>query len=301
MIVVKLMGGLGNQMFQYAAGKSLASSRQVPLKLDVSFLNDKTPKQDLTFRNYGLSRFNINDEIILPAESSRFQSISGIFANTKIQSMNRRYFQNKLPVPKIIKYQETSFYPGFFKISRNSYLIGYWQSERYFKPYNELIRECFSINDPTTHQMVDATIGENKHASTVSVHVRRGDYATNELIKSVHGLCPISYYTNALEIISKHVSDPIFFIVSDDMDWVVQNFAPIQKDYNIVFVTVRDELHDLLLMQKCMHNIIANSSFSWWGAWLNNNPDRIVISPRKWFVDQSIPTDDLIPKSWIRL
>lgn len=295
------MGGLGNQMFQYAAGKSLAHSLQVPLKLDISFLNDKTPKQDFTFRNYGLSRFNINDEIILHSELLRFQTNSEIFANTKIQSINWRFLQNRLPIPKIIKHHETNFYPGFFRISRNSYLHGYWQSEKYFKPYGELLRECFSITDSKIHKMVDATVNENMHASTVSVHVRRGDYATNENINSVHGLCPTSYYTNALETISKRVSDPVFFFVSDDMDWVMRNFTPLQKDHNIVFVTARDEFHDLLLMQKCMHNIIANSSFSWWGAWLNSNPGKIVIAPRRWFVDQSIPTDDLIPNSWIRL
>jgi hypothetical protein len=303
MIIIKLMGGLGNQMFQYAASRSLAESLHVPLKLDLSFLSDKSPKENFTYREYALGPYGLQEDIISSKELDSFLKKARFFARLKIQGFNWRLLQNRLPIPKVISHYDLVLYPSFFSLSRNTYLDGYWQSEKYFSSLKDLIRKCFEISDPDINNSVDGILNKRDQGTAVSVHVRRGDYAQNAHIKSVHGLCPISYYTEAMEFISLKIADPVFFFISDDMDWVNENFTPFEKKYKMVFQPGKNEYHDLLLMQKCKHNIIANSSFSWWGAWLNSYSDRIIIAPKNWFADKSIndKITDLIPMNWIRI
>lgn len=291
MIIVKLMGGLGNQMFQYAAGRRLSMSHNTNLKLDLNFLLDRTPRENFTYRPYELGIFNIQAGLASRSETNQF------FPSNKniVNSIKR-----KLGLVKIIKESQFSFDEGFLSFPDNSYLDGYWQSEKYFKEIEEIIRSDFTLKMKATrpNQRLSKEISLY---NSVSLHIRRGDYVSNPETKRFHGSCSLEYYERAIEKIANCITDPIFFVFSDDTVWAKDNLI---VDYPIKFMFQNGPekgYEDMLLMSLCKHNIIANSSFSWWGAWLNTNPEKIVIAPQKWFNDSSIITRDLIPNSWIRI
>ncbi|WMW24308.1 alpha-1,2-fucosyltransferase [Methanolobus sediminis] len=290
MIIVKLMGGLGNQMFQYAAGRRLALEHNTILKLDLSFLLDRTPRENFTYRPYELDVFNIQGEIASPSEINKFAP-----ANNNIFN----YIKQKLKISKIITEPHFHFDKGILSSPDNSYLDGYWQSEKYFKEIRDIIHTdfTFKVKPTNINQKLANEIG---FCESVSIHIRRGDYVSNPETKKLHGYCSLEYYEKAIKKICCYVENPHFFIFSDDPDWAEDNLI---YDCPIKFVTHNDSekgYEDLRLMSLCKHNIIANSSFSWWGAWLNKNPEKIVLSPEKWFNDSSINTDDLVPDNWIR-
>ena len=302
MIIVRLMGGLGNQMFQFAAGKCLSVKLGVPLKLDLSFLNDRSPRENFTYRDFELNGFNIKDEIIQTKEIEFFVRKAVNLSKLKINGLNRILFNFRLPFHKIINHPNPSFYEHFQSLSNNTLLIGYWQSEKYFDQGRDMIRQCFLLKDTGIERRVTAFLQEEKIQEKVSVHIRRGDYVLNDHINSVHGLCSMDYYIEAMDYISTEVRDSIFYFVSDDMDWVKATFSKLQGKYKIIFAPAdHGPLHDLQVIKLCQHNIVANSSFSWWGAWLNENPKKIVIAPKKWFADETKDTIDLFPINWILL
>ena len=208
MIIVKLMGGLGNQMFQYAAGKSLATRLGVALKIDTSFLEDRSYKKDFTFRNFELSCFNIKDDFISKGQLERFYSACKIFDKLKLNRLNQIFFKNKMSFHKIIRENiDTQKIDTFNSISNNTLLEGYWQSEIYFFKYQNIIREFFKFKNSNENSDLQIEITKN---NSVSVHIRRGDYANNEVINSVHGLCTIEYYIQAFQIMSSKIANPIF-------------------------------------------------------------------------------------------
>ena len=271
MIIVNIIGGLGNQMFQYAIGKALSLKSKQKLKLDL------TSFKNYPLRNFELDVFKIDPEIASTEEISQVK-------------------QNKLNFTE--KYFH--FDSEILDLNQSAFLVGYWQSEKYFINYKNIILKEFILKNELSHQsnqfqkIIESTV-------SVSLHIRRGDYVTNPTTNSVHGTCSLAYYKNAVSLISNRLKDPHFFIFSDDLDWAKENLDFID---NITFVELDENIPDyeeMYLMSQCKHNIIANSSFSWWGAWLNQNVDKIVIAPQKWFEDETINTNDLIPDSWIRL
>ena len=295
MIIVKLLGGLGNQMFQYAAARRLAEFHHTVLKLDVTELEDRVYKENFTYRYYSLNVFNIKEHIAQPHEIASYQKKhQGIIA----KALNK--VKQKLDTHFIIREKHFHFDENFLHALDNSYIDGYWQSEKYFKPIEEIIRKEFTFqNEPE---------GKNNELSqlisdtcSVSIHVRRGDYVTNKVIRQFHGVCSIDYYKEAVAQIAQNLTNPHFFLFSDDTDWVKKNIIfnhpTIYVDHNKAVKHYKD-MH---LMSLCKHNIIANSAFSWWGAWINTNKDKIVIAPKKWFNDASVNTQDLIPEQWIRM
>lgn len=152
-------------------------------------------------------------------------------------------------------------------------------------------------SDVTNEQVAQNILSVN----AVSLHVRRGDYVSNLTINQFHGTCSLEYYNQAIAQIAKKVETPHFFVFSDDPEWVKSN---LKIDYSITIVDHNNadkNYEDIRLMSLCKHHIIANSSFSWWGAWLCRNPNKIVIAPLKWFNDKSINTTDLIPDGWIKI
>lgn len=171
---------------------------------------------------------------------------------------------------------------------------GFWQSEKYFLPVEQDVRKSFSFNMDLLNKGTQTVAKEISWKESVSVHIRRGDYINS----SNFGVCSIDYYKLAMSFISEKISDPIFVFFSDDIDWVKENIpCP-----NAIYVSCNhgiDSWQDMYLMTQCKHNIIANSSFSWWGAWLNNNSNKIVIAPAKWF--NYSPNYDILPKEWITL
>ncbi len=294
------MGGLGNQMFQYAAGKSLATKLGVALKIDTSFLEDRSFKKDFTFRNFELSCFNIKDDFISNRQLERFYIASNFFDKLKLNRLNQIFFNNKIPFHKIIRENSLTQKINIFNlISNNSLLEGYWQSEIYFTKHQNIIRELLKFKKSNENSDLQIEITKS---NSVSVHIRRGDYANNKVINNVHGLCTIEYYIQAIEIISSKVNNPNFYIFSDDMEWSKKHFNFLNQKFKITYIVqnFKNPSEDMRLMSNCKHNIIANSSFSWWGAWLNDNPDKIVISPSEWTKNNS-SNPLLIPNTWLKI
>lgn len=186
-------------------------------------------------------------------------------------------------------------------LSQNSHLEGYWQSEKYFSEIKNTIQKAFSLRQPLGQQASNLANQIKNRVSTVSLHIRRSDYATNQKLKGIIQPLPLDYYYKAIELIAKKVSDPHFFIFSDDIKWVKEN---LMVNYPITYASGDNNIQDheeIILMGMCSHNIIANSSFSWWGAWLNKNTNKVVIAPKSWFADPSLNTRDLIPETWIQI
>jgi len=297
MIVVKLMGGLGNQMFQYAAAKRLALYRGTELKLDLSFFEGI--QAGVTRRGYDLRHLNISAEIasrreiaeladrkwnLLQFIPTRFRQIVGLEKRDQ-NIYSERHFD---------------FDPVILQLPDNTYLNGYWQSEKYFTEIRDILLREFAFKYEQNAKSREITCQIEKTES-VSLHIRRGDYAHDPLTNKVHGLCSFDYYTNAVNYITQKKSNCHFYIFSDDHAWVCENF---KIDYPFTMVDHNDtstNYDDLRLMSLCRHNIIANSAFSWWGAWLNANPEKIVVAPEKWFNDKYLDTKDLIPEAWIKI
>jgi hypothetical protein len=283
MIIIRLKGGLGNQLFQYSAGRQLSIKQNVPLKFDFSFL-DAEPT-NYTKRYLELDKFNINIETASEKE---------------IKIIRRQRWRN-IFVPTWIKERETDCYDKFSRAGKNCYLDGYFQSEKYFINISEQIRNELIFRD----SLLNEDWAEKKYikfSNSVSLHFRRSDYVSNLNANQVHGVCSMDYYQKAIRMIVEKVENPQFFIFSDDIQWVMQNF---KTDYPSVFVEKKDEnLHsDFQLMSLCKHNIIANSSYSWWAAWLNKNENKIVIAPEKWYANKKKQSKigNLLPEKWLKL
>jgi hypothetical protein len=291
MIVVKLSGGLGNQMFQYAAGRSLSLRIGSELRLDISELKNDP------IRSYGLSRFSIQENFVSDRELRLVKKPSHHLRNFLVDVRCRLAGGFALCSERE---PGTGFDPGFFSLPDNRYLDGYWQSENYFLPVQEIIRQEFTVGtepDPDNRNMA-ARISSS---DAVALHIRRGDYVTDPKTNRDHGTCSMKYYASAMETITDKVKNPLFFIFTDDPVWVRKNFTPAG---NHLLVSINDpgnSAEDLRLMTLCRHHIIANSSFSWWGAWLCRNPGKIVCAPELWFSSLKKDTRDLIPPGWIRL
>jgi hypothetical protein len=289
MIVVQLKGGLGNQLFQYAAALSLARHHGVELKIDVCELQspDKLIK---TNRQLELSSFNIDLQIASQQEIASFLQ----------QPFFKRYFQKLLPPYKRLIYKEAdfSFDEHFFEASNHLYLKGYRQSEKYFLSIEKEIRQVFTLK-PEIIQQPASIEAKLKQENSLSIHIRRGDYR-NAAVMQHHGILDATYYTNAIDKIRQLKTDVKLYVFTDDPQWAKENLS--LNDATIISQeTSKNHFEDFYLMSCCQHNIIANSSFSWWAAWLNPNPDKLIIAPQKWFNTTEHDTKDLIPNSWIRI
>jgi hypothetical protein len=192
------------------------------------------------------------------------------------------------------------YWSGIHDVPRASYLHGNWQSEKYFQEIAAVIRSDFAFKVPVANRNVDLARQIGK-VNAVSLHVRRGDYAADPKTNANHGLCSLDYYRKALRLLNERVDQPEIFIFSDDIAWVKAN---LDIDLPCLFVDHNmgmESYNDMRLMSLCQHHIIANSSFSWWGAWLNPNPDKVVIAPQRWFANANKNVDDLFPEGWVLL
>jgi hypothetical protein len=290
MIITHLIGGLGNQLFQYAMARRIAYKNDITLKLDIS--NFAMYK----IREFKLDKFNIVAEIATQEEIWRFKK-----NRYKIFSKLFYVYNSILPFTSRTYIKERFFYydPDTNKLSDDIYLEGHWPSEKYFRDIKHIIYKEFTLKSEmdTYHQNLKKQI---ENVESVSVHIRRGDYISNPIVNQIHGTCSLDYYYNAMKVITKKIVNPHFFIFSDDPEWVYENFK-IPYTTTIVRRDDQKDYEDLLLMSKCKNHIIANSSFSWWGAWLNPREDKLVISPAKWYRGADYDTRDLLPDSWITI
>ena len=263
MIITKLQGGLANQLFQWAYGRNLSNKYNVELYTDLSFYNQHIP--GTTKRNYSLSKFpNIDTSAFNPSNLPNAK---------KFQKLDDGF-----------KFNELSYDNNY-----NYYLDGYWQSENYFLESSDLIRSELSPSDEILKKL---NLTPFVYSNVVSLHVRRTDYVTSN---GYHPVQSIEYYKKALDIIGEY---DYIFVFSDDIQWCKDNLT----FNNMIFMEGFDDVEDLWLMSMCKNNIIANSSFSWWGAWLNSNPNKKIVAPNSWFGSQTnLNTDNIIPNNWIKI
>ena len=282
-IKLKLTGGLGNQMFQFAAGYSIAKKRNTELNLDLSWFNRRNLHNGFELDNV----FDIYSQVNFLNRSFSFKKFNLKDLFIKIDRTYKTFDEPH--------FQYTS---KITNIPEHCYLRGYWQSEKYFKEFTNEIKSIFTFSRPLNenNNRISQDIINNK---SVSIHIRRGDFLLNKNQK--HQVDLARYYSDAIYAVSKSHTNPKFFIFTDDFDWVSKNNL-VKSNY--VFVKInqgKNSFLDMQLMSLCNVNIIANSSFSWWSAWLNNNNDKTIFAPKKWFNDTTIITDDLIPESWNKI
>lgn len=288
MITVNIFGGLGNQMFQYALGRHLSIKN----------------KDSLTLRFIDVGGFSKRDYVL-----GCFKLASGVRVVTGPSTTLR---VNRIPVAIWRKLQvifgreETvresgfPFDPKILELRGNVHLFGYWQSEKYFRDIRETILDDFTFVRPLD-RCNKKLLEEIKSSNSVSVHVRRGDYVIDRETREFHGVYGPDYYRKAVEVIAKKVRNPVFYFFSDDIGWVKKNLKTKFKNVYVDWNTGEQSYMDMQLMSHCKHSILANSSFSWWGAWLNQNRGKIVVAPEKWFQDPTTDTRDLIPKGWLKI
>jgi hypothetical protein len=294
MVIVYLNGGLANQLFQYASAKALSLHHQVPLALDISsFSRTELPELEVP-RDFELYNFKGVNEIVLTKEK---------LENDPAYRFARPSWINKLlPAHKRNVYVEPHYHydSNFFKAGKNVYLKGGWQSEKYFAPYREELVSILEMKEELVTRVKNKAL-EFQQQPTVGVHIRRGDYLRKQIILEWHGVLGRDYYAQAFEIMSKHFPRLKIAYFTDDVDWVEKELLPIAPGEIISGTISRTGPEDFYLMSQCTHNIIANSSFSWWAAWLNKNPSKMVIAPKKWFDKAPLNAKDVVPESWTRI
>jgi len=287
MIVVKLQGGLGNQLFQYAMGKAMAKLHASPFALDQDFLMDRTAGkgEHFVFRDYDLDVFSIHVNIAPKGEQLRYTSQS---MWDKITSG----FKSK----HVYKEPFFQFDAHALQQSPDVYLDGYWQSPIYFESVEKELRKEFQFVHPI-EEISSALYRKIQSTDSICINVRRDDF----LNSTFHGVCDMRYFTPAIQHMAEQLGNPHLFVFSDDKQWCKENFNP-----GIPMDIVGDEhngykySNKLQLMTLCKHFIIPNSTFAWWAVWLSNKKDSIVIAPKRWFAEPSIHTEDLIPSHWLR-
>ncbi len=294
MIIVNINGGLGNQMFQYALGRALSTSKKNEVRLYVKEVIDKNNHNGFELDNV----FNISANV---ATNKDLKLVLGSRSSHKIIKLLRSKKLDFLRGDKYIVEKSFIYQGNIFDISDNIFIRGFWQSEKYFLEYRDTILKEFSFKSELSEE--NLTIKNRiQSCNSVSIHVRRGDYISNPSANKVHGVLDENYYKRAIDKLD--IDGALFVFFSDDANWVKNHLAPIiLNGDNFIVVDhnhANESYNDMRLMSLCKHNIIANSSFSWWGAWLNTNPNKIIIAPKNWFsIDKN--TSDLIPQSWIQV
>lgn len=278
--IVKIMGGLGNQMFQYAFGQNFA---------DV--LYDISAYDTYEKRAFDLKLYNINRTFADKKQTHKY------LKKTKLPKFIRKWLH--LPKYKnITTEKQINYYDPNLLKTEDTYFEGYFQTEKYFCNIRDKILHEFTLLAPLDKPNEDL-LNRIKSTNSIAVHIRRGDYL-NPKVPLI--LLDKNYYKKAMDYLAEHVKNPHFYIFSNDYDWVRENIV---SNYTQTIVDINDENHgyfDLELMRNCKHNIIANSSFSWWGAWLNQNPNKIVIAPKQWFKPTAKECyTDMIPDNWHKI
>lgn len=278
MIYARLHGRLGNQMFQYAAARALATRLGVAFTLDT---------RRAVHKGEGILTRVFDLEWDAPAQLPPAQH----------ERLLAYYAWRGLGLaPKMYRERGLGFNPAFDTLPDETYLHGYWQAEQYFAPIADDIRAAFVPRHPMSVQNTEMA-GRIAAGPSISLHVRRGDYLT----VGAHGLCDQAYYEAALERVADGLDTPTVYVFSDDPQWAKDNLPLPFEKVVVDFNGPDTDYEDLRLMSLCQHNVLANSSFSWWGAWLNQNPDKRVAGPKDWFSDPKLSNPDILPQGWLRV
>lgn len=290
MIIVRVTGGLGNQMFQYAMYKSLEKKGKL-VKLDSKSFYETKKEHN----GYELERiFDIKPNKPTKEDLEKFDenNISTLF------KIKRKLFGDK---KFVYDTKEYVFNKDVYKL-KNSYLNGYWQSIKYFEGIENDIKKDFRFKNQLDNKNLEI-LNEIENSNSISIHIRRGDYMSPENYDMYGCIATPTYYKKAIKVIEEKVENPTFFVFSNDMDWVKKNIQINSRVFYIDINSGNGSYKDMQLMSNCKHNIIANSSFSWWGAWLNENKNKIVIAPKKWINREDVDSDkiELFCEGWTLL
>lgn len=281
-VTVTLSGGLGNQMFQLAAGRALALREKANLSADI------TPLLRYGQRAYGLGDFQLGTHV-------RLQAGAGSRRFGRLRRLARKIFMGE----QLFKEASFAYDDRILQVKAPARLDGYFQSERYFSDAAAEIRADFMPRQDkigVINELADRVLPKQP---SVSLHVRRGDY-TDPAIMRIHGLMGADYYERALELVANKAGPCVVCVFTDDPAWVRDNLR-LPPDARYVSEHTRSAMDDLVLMSRCSHHITANSSFSWWGSWLNPSENKVVVSPARWFQpDSGIDARDLRPQSWLQ-
>jgi hypothetical protein len=290
LIIVRLNGGLGNQLFQYSAAYALALKKNDRFKIDISGYQSSLPDKQ-TYRDFDLSDFLISAEIANSDEVAKVKNPLGIIS--KIHRVIEK---------KIFKTYYIDWHPEILSKTGNVYLDGYFQSEKYFLDYVDDILQEFILK-PELSRQIDYYISDiiSKQYS-VSLHIRRGDYVENPRTRSYHFVCDTAYFERAIEVMKSKFPLIHLYIFSDDPDWV-RNHLPLSVPATLISngkgaANTLRPAQELVLMSCCHHHILSNSSFSWWGAYLNRHPEKVVLAPNIWNKGL-IPQPNILPEEWI--
>ncbi|HLG40457.1 MAG TPA: alpha-1,2-fucosyltransferase, partial [Chitinophagaceae bacterium] len=264
---------------------ALAEQLNTPFRLETITSLQRDRK-----RHIALHDFHTQFELATKTEVIKFVFLPALYRHWP--SLFSRFGRNI--------YREPHFYfdKNFFSLNDPVFLDGFWQSPRYFKSIETVLREEFTIKPELIKNVIEKG-KEMENKSSIAVHIRRGDFL-NPKIKTYHGVMSAFYFEKAIGMVKEMVSAPFVYFFSDDIEWVKQNLV-VDKNSEFVSGYTQSSVEDFYLMSKCRHNVIANSSFSWWAAWLNANSGKIVVAPQKWFAVADINTNDLIPSEWIRI
>lgn len=295
MVIVEMAGGLANQMVLYAAGKALAERHGTPLKLDLDRL-----KRDAVGRSYALQHLDISAELASSEEIAAITRRSSIKLIEKIKRKTRKI----LKIRNRYVYEEPhgGFDPNFCELGTDVYLKGFFISRRYFETIQPSLRREFQVKSPLSDRTREYA-ARAEQETIVSIHIRRGDYASNDNTRDFHGLLGIGYYQDAMAAMEAKVAEPVYYVFSDDIDWARENLH--SSGPPLVFVEHTDAenaYEDMYLMSRCKHNIIANSGFSYWAAWLNEHEGKVVVAPKRWFANEQFnDAFDMLLPEWIRV
>jgi len=288
-----LKGGIGNQMFQYAAAFALANKHNTKLKLDINYLLDKSKRYfRYTPRDYALDVFNIQADIATAKEVAQF-TVPRI-GNKYFYHFKKRIFKNhNVFVDASLKSQE-----DFFNLPEDAYLDGYWQVESYIKQARKYLLKEFSFKEPLPQYCADI-YRIIKNSNSVCVVFRRGDYIGHPELD----ITTLDYYHAAINHFQDMKQHCRYFVFSDDIPWCKNNFTPKNVTIEIVdqIYTGPKAQYYLQLMLACKKYIIPNSTYPWWAAWLNDDPEKVVIAPKKWYKSQPVDVNDILPRDWISL
>ncbi len=290
-VITNLAGGLGNQMFQYAAGRALSLKFGYDLFICTETINAQKQHNGYELSTvFGLTPKIASNELI-------GQQLGTIFSSRRFRELYNRSNLAKIVGHRFIT--ESSFENCNYNIKDLNgfyYMHGYWQSEDFFSEFKSTVASDFTFINPLSAEN-ETHSSRIESCTSVSIHVRRGDYIKSKKALHLHGICPIEYYISAIAYIESQQPNSEYFVFTDDPVWVVENMDNLGIKLNIIHNEGNKSFVDMQLMSLCKHNIIANSSFSWWAAWLNHDPEKIVVAPKNWFASKTTPKN-LIPKTW---